>query len=39
MYASAQADVAPTSSNTTPRSQVMRETVMALTTRDVVKMR
>jgi hypothetical protein len=39
MYASAQAEVAPTSSKTTPRSQVMSETVMALTTREVVKIR
>lgn len=39
MYASAHADVAPTSSKTTPRSQVMSATIIALTTREVVKMR
>ena len=37
MYAKAHADVAPTSSKTTPRSQVMSETVMAETTREVVE--
>ena len=39
MYANAQADVAPTSSKTTPRSHVMSAIVMAETTSAVVKMR
>jgi hypothetical protein len=39
MYASAHAEVAPTSSKTTPRSQVRSATDMALMTSEVVKMR
>jgi len=38
MYASAQALVAPMSSNTAPRSHVMRERNIAVKTRAVVKM-
>lgn len=39
MYASAHADVAPNSSNTTPKSHVMRDIDMAETTRAVVKIK
>lgn len=39
MYAKAQAEVAPTSSNTVPRSQVMSDIAMAVTTSDVVNIR
>ena len=39
MYANAHADVAPTNSNTTPRSHVTSATVIALTTSEVVKIR
>ena len=39
MYARAQADVAPISSKTAPRSQVSRESAIAETTREVEKIR
>jgi hypothetical protein len=39
MYANAHALVAPISSNTAPKSQVRRDKVIALTTREEVKMR
>ena len=39
MYAKAQALVAPINSKTAPRSHVNRDIVMAVTTRDVVKIR
>ena len=39
MYANAHAEVAPMSSKTAPRSQVNKERVIAVTTRDVVKIR
>lgn len=39
MYANAQALVAPINSKTAPRSQVSRDKVRAVTTREVVKMR
>ena len=39
MNARAQAEVAPISSNTAPRSQVIRDNAVAVTTREVVKMR
>ena len=39
MYASAQADVAPTNSKTAPRSQVIKDIAIAVTTSDVVKIR
>ena len=39
MYASAQALVAPISSKTAPRSQVSKANAMAVTTREVVKIR
>jgi hypothetical protein len=35
MYAKAQADVAPISSKTAPRSQVSSDSVMAVTTREL----
>lgn len=39
MYARAHADVAPTSSKTMPKSQVIKAMVMAERISDVVKMR
>ena len=39
MYAKAQADVAPISSNTAPRSHVMSERDIAEKTRDEVRMK
>lgn len=39
MYASAQALVAPISSNTAPRSQVIKDRATEVRTREVVKIR
>ena len=39
MYAKAHAEVAPTSSNTAPRSHVINDIAIEVTTSDVVKMR
>ncbi len=39
MYARAHALVAPINSNTAPRSHVSNDRVMAVTTRDVVKIK
>ena len=39
MYAKAQAEVAPTSSNTAPKSQVISDMAMAVMTNEVVNMR
>ena len=39
MNARAQADVAPINSNTAPRSQVIRDNAVAVTTKEVVNIR